>query len=53
LVAFKRTDDSWHGHTTYSGPRRVLQLNYLQSSRASLVGALRHRLSALSKPRAA
>jgi hypothetical protein len=53
LVAFKRTDNSWHGHTTYAGPRRVLQLNYLQSSRASLVGTLRHRLSALSKRRAA
>jgi SM-20-related protein len=53
LVAFRRTDNSWHGHTAYAGPRRVLQLNYLQSSRASLVGALRHRFSALSKRRAA
>nr|MEA2796817.1 SM-20-related protein [Phenylobacterium sp.] len=53
LVAFRRTDNSWHGHTPYTGPRRVLQLNYLQTSRASLVGALRHRFSALSKRRAA
>ncbi len=53
LVAFRRTDNSWHGHTPFTGQRRVLQLNYLQSERASLVGALRHRLSALSKRRAA
>jgi SM-20-related protein len=53
LVVFRRTDNSWHGHTPFVGQRRVLQLNYLQSTRASLVGVLRHRLSALSKRRAA
>jgi SM-20-related protein len=53
LVAFRRTDDSWHGHTPFVGQRRVLQLNYLQSTRASLVGVLRHRISAMSKRRVA
>lgn len=53
LVGFRRCDDSWHGHTPFVGPRRVLQLNYLQSTRASWVGAMRHRLSAFSKQRVA
>jgi SM-20-related protein len=53
LVVFRRTDTSWHGHTPFVGQRRVLQLNYLQSTRASLVGVLRHRISALSKRRVA
>ncbi|WP_309607177.1 2OG-Fe(II) oxygenase [Phenylobacterium sp.] len=51
LVAFRRSDRSWHGHSRYVGPRRVLQLNYLRSTRASFIGGLRHRLSALAKGR--
>lgn len=53
LVGFRRCDHSWHGHTAFVGRRRVLQLNYVKSARVSLVGALRHRLSALSKQRVA
>jgi SM-20-related protein len=53
LVGFSRSDGSWHGHTTFVGPRRVLQLNYLQSATASWVGDLRHRLSAFAKQRVA
>lgn len=53
MVAFPRRDNSWHGHTPFIGQRRVLQMNYLQSSRASLVGVLRHRFSALIKQRVA
>lgn len=49
LLVFRRTDDSWHGHTLYEGPRRVLQFNYLQKPRHSVVSRLRHRLSALAK----
>lgn len=49
LLAFRRSDNSWHGHTRYDGPRRVLQINYLQSARNSLVSELRHRISALTK----
>jgi SM-20-related protein len=49
LVIFRRSDRSWHGHTPFSGQRRVLQLNYLQSARASVVGSIRHRVSALMK----
>ncbi len=49
LVGFRRTDNSWHGHTTFDGQRRVLQLNYVRSARAPWINALRHRVSALSK----
>jgi SM-20-related protein len=49
MVAFRRSDASWHGHSPFVGERRALQFNYLQNSRASVVSVLRHRLSALSK----
>ena len=32
LLAFRRTDHSWHGHTRFVGERRMLQLNYLDQS---------------------
>ena len=49
LLAFRRSDHSWHGHTPFVGQRRVLQVNYLTSSKDSMASALRHRLSALGK----
>lgn len=52
MLIFRRTDDSWHGHTFYEGERRVLQFNYLQLGRHSLVSKLRHRLSAVVKQHA-
>lgn len=33
LLAFRRTDHSWHGHKTFVGERRMLQLSFLQSGR--------------------
>lgn len=53
MLVFRRTENSWHGHSTFVGQRRVLQLNYVRSEQVSLVGALRHRLSALTKSRVA
>lgn len=53
LVGFRRSEQSWHGHTSFVGQRRVLQFNYVQSARSSFVVDLRHRLSALVKQRAA
>jgi hypothetical protein len=32
LLAFRRTDHSWHGHTRFVGERRMVQLNYLDES---------------------
>ena len=31
LLASRRTDHSWHGHSRYAGERRMVQLNYLDS----------------------
>ena len=49
MVVFRRTDNSWHGHAPFVGPRRALQFNYVESGRVSVVGQFRHRLSALTK----
>jgi SM-20-related protein len=49
LVVFRRADNSWHGHTPYHGPRRVLQFNYVRSAQTSMVSHIRHRLSAIAK----
>jgi hypothetical protein len=53
LVVFRRADNSWHGHTRYSGERRVLQFNYVVSERTTMISEMRHRLSALLKGRQA
>ncbi|MGE3502715.1 MAG: 2OG-Fe(II) oxygenase [Porticoccaceae bacterium] len=45
LIAFRRTDHSWHGHSRYVGERRMVQLNYLD---ASPWAVLRQRASRLS-----
>ena len=31
LLAFRRADNSWHGHKPVSGPRRAIQLNWVTS----------------------
>ena len=32
MLAFRRTDHSWHGHTRFVGERRMVQINYLDES---------------------
>ena len=32
LLAFRRTDHSWHGHTRFVGERRMVQVNYLDQN---------------------
>lgn len=49
MVAFLRTDRSWHGHRPCQGERRVLQMSYVGSAKTSLISDLRHRVSALMK----
>ena len=49
LVAFKRSDRSWHGHKPFHGPRRVLQMNWVTSDGVAHWQQLRHRLSAAIK----
>ncbi|MDB5446871.1 MAG: hypothetical protein JWQ97_2188 [Phenylobacterium sp.] len=49
MLAFRRSERSWHGHHAYRGPRRVLQMNYVTSANASFFSEIRHRVSALAK----
>ncbi|MAS41066.1 MAG: hypothetical protein CMK33_05050 [Porticoccaceae bacterium] len=37
LLAFRRTDHSWHGHSRYVGERRMVQLNYLDARPLALL----------------
>jgi len=49
LLAFKRSDNSWHGHKSFEGERRVLQLNWVTSEEVAQREANRHRFSAWIK----
>jgi len=49
LLAFRVTPHSWHGHAPASGPRRVVQLNWVESEREVRWERLRHGLSARVK----
>lgn len=49
LLAFRVTPNSWHGHAPVSGPRRVIQLNWVESDRVVRRERLRHGLSARVK----
>lgn len=46
LFAFRRADNSWHGHTSFVGERRVVQLTWLRSQadveRKNSRGSLSH-----------
>jgi SM-20-related protein len=37
LLAFRRTDHSWHGHSRFVGERRMVQVNYLDESPIAIV----------------
>lgn len=49
LLAFRRSDASFHGHTTFVGERRVIQLNWVRDSRVVRRERTRHRYSARVK----
>jgi hypothetical protein len=49
MVAFRRAENSWHGHKPFIGPRRVLQMNWVTSEGIAQWQRLRHRLSAAVK----
>jgi hypothetical protein len=53
LVAFRRSDNSYHGHRPFLGPRRVLQLNWVTSQAVRSRELVRHRLTAWVKRAAA
>jgi SM-20-related protein len=49
LLAFKRSNNSWHGHEPFSGERRVIQFNWLSSAGNRQIAMLRHHTSASFK----
>jgi hypothetical protein len=49
LLAFKRSNNSWHGHESFSGERRVIQFNWLTSAGNRQIAMLRHHTSASFK----
>ncbi|HUB95162.1 MAG TPA: 2OG-Fe(II) oxygenase [Stellaceae bacterium] len=49
LLAFRVTPHSWHGHKPASGPRRVVQLNWVTNAGVVRRERLRHGLSARMK----
>ena len=49
LVAFRRTDCSWHGHRPFEGPRRYVMCNWLSSDVVLGKNVGRHMLSAAFK----
>jgi SM-20-related protein len=49
LLAFRRSNNSWHGHKPVAGPRRVIQFNWVTSEAVVRREQNRHRLSAWMK----
>ena len=49
LVCFRNRDNAWHGHTSYEGPRRALQLNWVVDQAAAERSERRHSRSAFWK----
>lgn len=49
LVAFKVTDNCWHGYPAYEGTRRSIQINFLTSEAAGNKHRFFHKLSAKLK----
>ncbi|MGE3623723.1 MAG: 2OG-Fe(II) oxygenase [Bdellovibrionales bacterium] len=49
FVAFRRTENSWHGHTPFVGPRRYIMFNWIRSDVALAKNLGRHKLSAAFK----
>jgi SM-20-related protein len=49
MLAFKRAENSWHGHRPFAGERRVIQFNWVASARDQRIVMLRHLASATAK----
>ena len=49
LLAFRRSAFSWHGHESFEGPRRVVQLNWVTEQSVVDREVARHRVSAFFK----
>lgn len=49
LLAFRRSENSWHGHKPYVGPRRAIQLNWVLDEGVKRREQKRHNVSAFFK----
>ena len=49
LICFRRSDNSWHGHKPFNGPRRAIQMNWVNSQKVLRYETTRHRVSAVLK----
>ena len=49
LLVFKRSDQSWHVHHPFDGPRRSLQMNWMTSEGSRGWHKIRHSISAAVK----
>ena len=49
LLLFRNDPHAWHGYEPFSGPRRVVQLNWVSSRSIVRREQFRHRLSAMFK----
>jgi hypothetical protein len=49
LLAFKVSPNSWHGHESFTGPRRTIQLNWVTNEDVVRHEQARHRFSARLK----
>lgn len=51
LLAFRRSENSWHGHQPFEGPRRAIQLNWVRNGFYAWQEQLRRRAIAWWKMR--
>jgi hypothetical protein len=49
LVAFRRTENSWHGHKPFEGERRYVMFNWMTGRAVAAWEVARHRASAFAK----
>lgn len=49
LLVFRRAANSWHGHESYEGPRRAIQMNWVTDASVVAYEQRRHRLSTMFK----
>lgn len=49
LLAFRRSDNSWHGHKPYEGERRYIMVNWMTRKAVAGRELARHTLSARAK----
>jgi SM-20-related protein len=49
LLAFRRSDNSWHGHEAFVDERKVIQFNWLPTAGDRRIAMLRHHASAAFK----